>query len=121
MPVACERASGLNFVVFIASLEGSEIAFLLKGQTPVTRKAASMFESDIALFHAFLNRAEKSNLVMSLPGFFETKSCTVFLHSTLSGANTPLSRGWLRWVVWGGNVNSITPSAAAALIISGQQ
>ena len=82
---------------------------------------ALVLESDIALFHAFANKAEQSYVVMSLPGFFEIKSWTPFLHSILSGANTPLSRGWLRCVVLGDNANMITPSAAAALITSGQK
>ena len=95
------------------------MAFLLKGQIPVTRNPAviHVLASDIALFHAFVNKAEKSYLVMSLPGFFEIESWTTFLHSILSGANTPLSRGWLDvwcWVVM--RIIVITPSATAALL-----
>ena len=95
-------------------------AFRFRGQIPVTAKPDKIFLGVIAFIHASPNNLLKSYLVMDLPGCLTRKEWQVSFHMDLSGPNTPLSSGWVWWVVLGGRVNTITLSSDASLMVSGQ-
>ena len=70
--------------------------------------------------HALWSSAENWYLVTVFPGLSVMNSGQISLHAIFNGPKHPLSRGCDRWVVFGGNVNKMTLSLAANLMVSGQ-
>ena len=93
----------------------------IKGNIPVHRNPLMTLPAVIPLYQAWANTVLNSYSVTTRPLLAEINCCTALRHATFNGANGPLSRGWHRWVVLGGNANIITPSFAANLIMSGQK
>ena len=74
--------------------------------TGVVRNHAIMFIVVIDSIQALLNNWQKLKSFTTFPTW---KSWHTLCQCCLKGPNTPLSRGWVRWVVLGGRGKIITP------------
>ena len=114
-PVFSVRELGLNEEKSSSS-SGKLIAILFSGQTPVALKLLIMFGIVNDLYQALANTSQKSYRDTVRPGLEAQNEWQISLHATFKGAKHPMSRGWVRWVVWGGRAQRITFSFAAIRI-----